>query len=143
MSRLLSKYPDRVPVYVEADTILNKNKFLVPRTMTVGQFTYVVRKRMDLQAHEALFMFVNNVLPPVSADFDTLHREHANEDGLLYVKYGKENTFGGYGPLAAGVVASVMTYMVLGTNPEPEDSDHEDVRSLLSLFAGIVVSGLQ
>ena len=111
--------------------------------MSVGQFTHVIRKKMNLKSHEAIFMFVGNILPPVSATFDTLHKDHAAEDGLLYVKYGKENTFGGYGSIATGVVASVLTYMVLGSNPGPDDYDDEQIKAFLSLLSGIVVSGLQ
>ncbi|GER44927.1 autophagy-related protein [Striga asiatica] len=67
-SRIREKYPDRVPVIVEkagkseiAD--IDKKKYLVPADLTVGQFVYVVRKRIKLSAEKAIFVFVNDMLP--------------------------------------------------------------------------------
>ncbi|KAI7757020.1 hypothetical protein M8C21_004042 [Ambrosia artemisiifolia] len=60
------KYPDRLPVIVEraershiAD--IDKNKYLVPADLTVGQFVYVVRKRIKLSPEKAIFVFANNM----------------------------------------------------------------------------------
>lgn len=38
-------------------------RFLVPADLTVGQFVYVVRKRIKLSAEKAIFVFVKNTLP--------------------------------------------------------------------------------
>jgi hypothetical protein len=32
--------------------------------LTVGQFVYVIRKRIKLSSEKAIFIFVKNVLPP-------------------------------------------------------------------------------
>lgn len=39
-------------------------RYLVPADLTVGQFVYIVRKRIKLNAEKAIFIFVNNTLPP-------------------------------------------------------------------------------
>lgn len=39
-------------------------RYLVPADLTVGQFVYVVRKRIKLSADKAIFVFVKNILPP-------------------------------------------------------------------------------
>lgn len=36
----------------------------MPSDLTLGQFVYVIRKRINLTAEKAIFMFVDNVLPP-------------------------------------------------------------------------------
>jgi len=36
----------------------------VPGDLTVGQFVYVIRKRIKVSPEKAIFMFVKNVLPP-------------------------------------------------------------------------------
>ena len=36
----------------------------MPADLTVGQFVYVIRKRIKLSPEKAIFIFVNNVLPP-------------------------------------------------------------------------------
>jgi GABA(A) receptor-associated protein len=46
---------------------IDKKKYLVPADLTVGQFVYVIRKRIKLSPEKAIFIFINNVLPPTGA----------------------------------------------------------------------------
>jgi GABA(A) receptor-associated protein len=98
-SRIRKKYPDRVPVIVEKakssdiDNI-DKKKFLVPTDLTIGQFVYVVRKRIKLKPEKAIFMFINNTLPPTSSLMSQIYNQHKDVDGFLYVVYSGESTFG-------------------------------------------------
>ena len=43
---------------------IDKKKYLVPADLTVGQFVYVIRKRIELPPEKAIFIFVNNQMPP-------------------------------------------------------------------------------
>ena len=70
-------------------------RYLVPADLTVGQFVYVIRKRIKLSPEKAIFVFVNNVLPPTAALMSSIYEEHKEEDGFLYIAYSGENTFGG------------------------------------------------
>ena len=45
-------------------TTFNTGRYLVPADLTVGQFVYVIRKRIKVSPEKAIFMFVKNVLPP-------------------------------------------------------------------------------
>lgn len=36
----------------------------MPADLTLGQFVYVVRKRINLSPEKAIFIFVKNILPP-------------------------------------------------------------------------------
>lgn len=36
----------------------------MPADLTVGQFVYVIRKRIKVSPEKAIFMFVKNHLPP-------------------------------------------------------------------------------
>lgn len=56
---------------------------------------YVIRKRIKLAPEKALFVFVNNVLPPTSALMSTIYDEHKDADGFLYITFAGENSFGG------------------------------------------------
>ncbi|NXX49908.1 GBRAP protein, partial [Tricholaema leucomelas] len=40
----------------------------------VGQFYFLIRKRIHLRAEDALFFFVNNVIPPTSATMGQLYQ---------------------------------------------------------------------
>ena len=42
--------------------------------VSVGQFYFLIRKRIHLRAEEALFFFVNNVIPPTSATMGSLYQ---------------------------------------------------------------------
>ncbi|KAL9298962.1 putative autophagy protein Atg8 ubiquitin [Arabidopsis thaliana] len=98
-ARIREKYPDRIPVIVEraekSDVPdIDKKKYLVPADLTVGQFVYVVRKRIKLSPEKAIFIFVKNILPPTAAIMSAIYEEHKDEDGFLYMSYSGENTFG-------------------------------------------------
>ena len=97
--RIMKKYPDRLPIIVEKDIKsdipeIDKKKYLVPSDLTIGQFVYVIRKRIKLDAEKAIFLFINNTLPPTSALLSQVYEQHKNEDGFLYVLFSGENTFG-------------------------------------------------
>lgn len=97
--RIRTKYNDRIPVIcekVDKSDIedIDKKKYLVPADLTVGQFVYVIRKRIKLAPEKAIFIFVDEILPPTAALMSTIYEEHKDEDGFLYVSYSGENTFG-------------------------------------------------
>lgn len=98
-ARIRDKYPDRIPVIVEKAEKsdipdIDKKKYLVPADLTVGQFVYVIRKRIKLSPEKAIFIFVKNVLPPTAALMSSVYEDHKDEDGFLYITYSGENTFG-------------------------------------------------
>ncbi|KAL2483737.1 Autophagy-related protein [Forsythia ovata] len=93
-ARIREKYPDRIPVIVEKAELsdipdIEKKKYLVPADLTVGQFVYVVRKRIKLSAdsEKAIFIFVKNILPPTAAMISAIYEENKDEDGFLYMTY--------------------------------------------------------
>ena len=102
-SRIISKHPDRIPIICERSTKCNsqippidKKKYLVPKDMTVGQFVYVVRKRILMKPEDALFVFASstNILPQSSSLISEIYSKYSNEDGFLYMEYSGENTLG-------------------------------------------------
>ena len=97
--KIRTKYPDRVPIIVEKEgnsdiAEIDKKKYLVPSDLTMGQFQYVIRKRIKLDQTKALFIFINNTLPPTSSLISQIYDDKKDEDGFLYVTYSSENTFG-------------------------------------------------
>ena len=98
-ARILEKYPDRIPIFVEKDPKccledIDKNKFLVPSDMSLSQFIYVIRKRVNLDSSQALFFFINNTVPNSNVGLNELYNTHKDKDGFLYIIYNSENTFG-------------------------------------------------
>ncbi|MQL97406.1 hypothetical protein Taro_030105, partial [Colocasia esculenta] len=65
-------------------------RYLVPVDLIVGQFVYVVRKRIKLSPEKAIFIFVKNILPPTTALMSAIYEENKDEDGFLYMTYSGE-----------------------------------------------------
>lgn len=65
---------------------LDKKKYLVPADLTVGQFYFLIRKRINLRSEDALFFFVNNVIPPTSTAMSSLYQvrdpQHQSTTGV-------------------------------------------------------------
>jgi len=99
-SRIRLKYPDRVPVIIEKAlnsdvSDLDKNKYLVPDELNIGQLIYVIRKRIKLSHEQSIFIFINgDILAPTSALLSSVYTEHKNADGFLYVTYAGQDSFG-------------------------------------------------
>lgn len=73
---------------------IDKKKYLVPQDLSIGQFMYVIRKRIKVSPEQAIFLFVENVLPPSPALLADVYEDHKDEDGFLYLTYSGEATFG-------------------------------------------------
>lgn len=100
-ARIIAKYPDRIPIICERNKNSKKNipkidkhKYLVPSDLTLGQFIYVIRKRIKLPPEKALFIFINNKMMPTASLLNEIYQRNKDDDGFLYVEYSGENTFG-------------------------------------------------
>ena len=99
--RIMNKYPDRIPIIVSRNIKsrntpeLDKYKYLVPMDLTIGQFMYVIRKRLQLDPGKALFIFINQTIACNSTIVSQAYNESRDpHDGFLHVVYSCENTFG-------------------------------------------------
>ena len=100
-ARIMQKYPERIPIICERSShtssdcpIIDKNKYLVNIELTIGQFIYVIRKRMQLPPEKALFLFINGFIPSSSHHLGDVYYLYKDQDGFLYITYSYENTFG-------------------------------------------------
>ena len=100
--KIFQKYRGtRIPVIVERSAssaktvpLIDKKKYLVPRDMGFGQFIHIIRKRIKLAPNQAIFLYVNNVLPASSVTMSELYEQHKSSDDFLYAIYAGETTFG-------------------------------------------------
>lgn len=98
-AKLKERHPERIPIILTAHATsklpkLKKNKFLVPKSLTIGQFMCSVRRRMSLPPDIGLFFFINDEIMSASSDLSFAYEQHKNEDGFLYMSLTGENTFG-------------------------------------------------
>tara|TARA_B110001452_G_C15214914_1_gene421365 strand:+ start:616 stop:960 length:345 start_codon:yes stop_codon:yes gene_type:complete len=73
---------------------IERERYLVPIDLTMAQLSFVVRKRLQMQAGDALFLMVNKTLCTSTATIGRMYDAHRDTDGFLYVTYTMENTFG-------------------------------------------------
>ena len=98
--RVLSKYPDRRPVICQKSNSqidlpdIDKKKYLVPNDLTIGQFMFIIRKRIKLRADEGIFLFIGDQIISSSSIIGHVYDLYKESDGFLYVYYSKENVFG-------------------------------------------------
>ena len=97
--KIQAKYPDRIPTIMTrgrgADfPQLESSKFLIPKDLSVGQFIYVLRTKIQLRPEQSVFVFVNGILPQNSQMISIVYEKNVAEDGFLYLTITSENTFG-------------------------------------------------
>ena len=99
--KILNQFPDKIPIICEKDPKskirdIDKTKYLVPSDLTVSQFSFMVRKRVEMEKEEAFFLLANG---KHSITGDTIlseiyERYKDPEDGFLYIAYASELTWG-------------------------------------------------
>lgn len=97
--RIRKKYPERIPVIVEKMekseiAEIDKSKYLVPQDLTIGQFIFVLRKRLQIPPDKAIFIFIHSSIPCATSSLGQVYKENKDPDGFLYVEYSGESTFG-------------------------------------------------
>ena len=99
--KIKQQFPDKIPIICEKDPKSNirdidKTKYLVPNDLTVSQFSFMIRKRIEIKQEEAFFLLVNGKTS-LTGDAnlsDIYERYHDKEDGFLYIAYASELTWG-------------------------------------------------
>lgn len=97
---MLKKYVGRIPIIIDKVKNspvpdLDKTKYLVPSDLTVGQFLYVIRKRIKLEPSQAIFIFFKNELVNTGMSVGEVYEKYKNiDDEMLYATYSGESTFG-------------------------------------------------
>lgn len=109
-ARIREKYTSRVPIIVHRSPYekdipaINRRKFLVPDDLTMAQFMYVLRRRIELSSEKSMFLFVGDsidkskrnsgALVPTSRTIGQIDHQYRDTDGFVYIMYAGESTFG-------------------------------------------------
>lgn len=95
---LRKKYNDRVPVICigskQFKSKLDNKQYLVPRSLTLLDFLYTLRKTLKLKQSDSLIILINNELPLLNQTFDQLDQKYKKEDGIVYITCTQESVFG-------------------------------------------------
>lgn len=99
--RMKINYPDKFGIIIERhpsceDRIphLDRRKYLISNTMTVGNFQCFIQKRCQLHHEDTLVLFCGNTILSCSHMINEVYKEHCDVDGFLYITYSGESTFG-------------------------------------------------
>ncbi len=111
--RIIAKYPSKCPIIVEVYSknnssilsngksnviVLNNNKYIVESSSSIGQFLLEVRKNVQLENNQAIFLFcdTNNktILVSVSQTIQEVYHKYKDADGFLYFTIALESVFG-------------------------------------------------
>jgi microtubule-associated protein 1 light chain len=126
LRQVQTRHPNHVPVIFERIgremPRIDKEKFLVPPTLTAAQLAYIVRKRIRLDSSQALFLFCGKRLLSGATEIASLY------DQYMYIGYSLENTFG-YAPTPSQHVNTTHAHM----NDLP-DATSPDTRRRLFWF---------
>uniref|UniRef100_A0A6C0JBM8 Autophagy-related protein n=1 Tax=viral metagenome TaxID=1070528 RepID=A0A6C0JBM8_9ZZZZ len=98
---IMQEYPYRVPIICEKDPNaqdmpnISRTKYLVPHDITVANFMFIIRKRINLEPEKSMYLFVGNKIMPATGQLmSQIYHKHKDADGFLYFIYSGENTFG-------------------------------------------------
>ena len=97
--KILKENKDCIPIICELEPKsklkLDKNKFIVPNSVSLGVFMATIRKRIPNLNHEqAIFMLINKKIMGMSDTLDLIYAKEKDEDGFLYITLYEESTFG-------------------------------------------------
>ena len=94
---LLQKYPDRIPIICYSSPELpelKRSKFLVNEEMNYTNLLFSVRKNIDLNEGQALYIFIGDRLLSTNFMIKEAYERYKDDDGFLYAYVCSENTFG-------------------------------------------------
>jgi hypothetical protein len=97
-SQAKSKYYPRLPLlidrYSQHDPRISQHKYLVGPDIQFSELMILLRKRIQLKPHQALFLFNKNTMVSMHDTIGNYYHQYSDNDGFLYLIYSLENTFG-------------------------------------------------
>ena len=99
--KIRNQFQDKIPIICEKDPKSNlkdidKTKFLVPSDLTVSQFSFMIRKRIEIPQEAAFFLLVNGK-HSITGDtnLSEIYEKYKDQlDGFLYIAYAGEDIWG-------------------------------------------------
>lgn len=97
---IFKKYPENIPVIVEKHPSsklprLSQTKFLLNSSLRAYHLTLLIRKKMNLNKADALYLFINgHDLLKTDTQLNEAYKRYKDSDGFLYVCYHEYSSFG-------------------------------------------------
>lgn len=98
---MIKDHPDRIPLVLQRGNnetpIIKRSRYLVPKEMLMVTFQSMARTRYldPTDYHKAIFFMYKEVFIPSTSSFGELYTKYQSKhDGMLYITYIGENSFG-------------------------------------------------
>ena len=94
--QILLKYKDRIPIIAECkkNIKISKNKYIVPKDLTIGQFLFILKKKINIEPSQSIFLICKNQLLLNTDTINSVYEKLKDDDLFLYIYITLENTFG-------------------------------------------------
>lgn len=99
--QVLKKYPRHIPIVVKPSKSIGTPSISRKRFIIYGASNFIAMQRDvrpyidDLEAIDTIYFFINNsLIPPYSVTISQIYEKYKADNGVLYVYYAAENTFG-------------------------------------------------
>jgi hypothetical protein len=102
-TKLIAKYKNNCPLYfAPMDSLLKplaKPTILANGSSYMGSLLLRLKKQLEVDPNEAIFLNIHCedgriVMPLMTATVSETYHRHKQSDGLMYISYCKETTFG-------------------------------------------------
>jgi GABA(A) receptor-associated protein len=98
----IEKNKDNVFIIIETndskvfkENIKMKNKWVLPKSMTIAQLLFNLRERLEVDQYKSIFLFANNIsIPPTGNTLGEVYNKWKDDDGFLYLTLCSEDSFG-------------------------------------------------
>ena len=95
---ILKTHKNKVPIICDLSKncgiILDKQKFIIPRNVTIREFYCILNKYITKTKNDCIILFIKNILPKGTDTIGDMYNQYKENDGFLYITVRKENTFG-------------------------------------------------
>ena len=92
------KIPIIIDLYDEPDTKdrikLNNHKFIVSKYILVSEFIFKLRKNLNINSYESIFLISNNNLLNTNDLLNSVYEKNKDQDNFLYIIITIEKIFG-------------------------------------------------
>jgi GABA(A) receptor-associated protein len=108
--QLSIKYPNRLPLIIKPVKVNGKVKgssssasssadgpvikFIVSYTCTVAEVLFRLRKSININEYQAIYLCVGDCVLSGSMSIDSIFDRYKSDDGFLYLEYCQESVFG-------------------------------------------------
>ena len=99
-NKINNKHKDKVIIATLFDNNIKLNDdfntfiFIVNKELIVSQLIVKIRSKCNINENEAIYLSFDDIMINNSMTLDLIQHQYQKEDGFVYMKITKENTFG-------------------------------------------------